>query len=100
MCVCVLLLTEIKDLDQVLCAISGVVRWTRLGLALGLKKFTLETIEREKMGRTEDCKIEMLSSWLRQMDDTLKEALPTWSALEAALRKIGEIKVANELSKC
>ena len=95
-----IVLTEIQDLDPVLFAITEVVRWTPLGLALGLKKFTLETIERERMGRTEDCKIEMLSAWLRQKDNSVKEALPTWSALEAALRKIGENKVANELSKC
>ena len=96
---CLLFLTEIQDLDRVLCAVTEVVRWTPLGLSLDLKKFTLETIKREKMGRTEDCKIEMLSAWLRQKDDSVKEALPMWSALEAALRKIGENKVANELWK-
>ena len=52
------------------------------------------------MGRIEDCKMEMLSVWLQQKDDVVEKALPTWNALETALRKIGENKVANELSKC
>ena len=79
-------------------AVKKVVRWTMLGLALGLEKFTLETIEMETKGKIEDCKMEMLSAWLRQKDDTVKEA--TWSALEAALREIGENEAADEVLKC
>ena len=44
--------------------------------------------------------MEMLSAWLQQKDDVVEEALPSWSALESALKKIGESKVANELSNC
>ena len=80
-------------------AITKVVQWTPLGLALSLDYSTLQKIEREKMGRIEECKMEMLSAWLQQKDDVVEEALPSWSALEAALRKIGENKVTNELSK-
>ena len=97
---CVLSLTETRDLSGVLFAITKVVRWIPLGLALGLEDFTLETINRENNGRIEECKIDMLSAWLRQKDDAVKETLPKWSSLEAALRKIGENKVANQLSKC
>ena len=96
----ILSLTETRDLSRVLLAITKVVRWIPLGLALGLEDFTLETISMENMGRIELCKTQMLSAWLRQKDDAVDEALPTWSALESALRKIGENKVANELSKC
>ena len=81
-------------------AITKVVRWTLLGLALGLDYSTLQRIDWEKMGRIEECKMEMLSSWLQQKDDVVEKALPSWSVLETALRKIGEIKVANDLSQC
>ena len=81
-------------------AISKVVQWTPLGLALGLDYSTLQRIEREKMGRIEECKMEMLSAWLEQKDDVVEEALPSWSSLKTALEKIGENKVASELSKC
>ena len=88
-------------MSQVYFAITTVVQWTPLGLALGLDYSTLQRIEREKMGTIfiEECKMEMLSAWLQQKDDVLEKALPTWSALDAALREIGENKVANELSK-
>ena len=81
-------------------AITKVVQWTPLGLALGLDYSTLQRIEIEKMGRIEECKMEMLSAWLQQMDDVVEKALPTWNALKTALRKIEENKVANELSNC
>ena len=51
------------------------------------------------MGRIEECKMEVLSAWIQQKDDVVEKALPTWSALETALRKVGENKVANELSQ-
>ena len=96
----VLFFTGTRDLRRVYFAITKVVQWTPLGLALGLDYSTLQRIEREKMGRIEECKMEMLSAWLQQKDDVVEKALPTWRTLETALRKIGEIKVANELMKC
>ena len=81
-------------------AITKVVQWTPLGLALGLDYSTLQRIEREKMGRIEECKMEILSAWLQQKDDVVEEALPSWSSLKNALIRIGENKVANELSIC
>ena len=93
----VLLFTGTRDLSRVFFAITKVVQWSMLGLALGLDYSTLQRIEREKMGRIEECKMEMLSAWLQQKDDVVEKALPTWSALKTALRKIGENKVADEL---
>ena len=61
---------------------------------------TLQRINTEKIRRIEECKMEMLSAWLQQKEDVVEEALPSWSALETALRKIGESKVAKEHSKC
>ena len=99
-CMILYLFTGTRDLSRVYFAITKVVQWTRLGLALGLDYSTLQRIEREKMGRIEECKMEMLSAWLQQKDDVVEKALPTWNALETALRKIGEYRVAEELSKC
>ena len=96
----ILFFTGTRDLRRVYFAITKVVQWTPLGLALGLDYSTLQRIEREKMGRIEECKMEMLSAWLQQKDDVAEEALPSWSVLETALRKIGENKIAKELSKC
>ena len=89
-----------RDLSPVYFAITKVVQWIPLGLALGLDYSTLQRIEREKMGRIEECKMEMLSAWLQQKDDVVEKALPSWSMLENALRRIGENKVANDLSQC
>ena len=96
----ILLLTGTRDLGQVYFAISKVVQWTPLGLALGLDYSTLQRIELEMMGRIEKCKMEMLSAWLQQKDDVVEKALPTWNALRTALRKIGENTVADKLPKC
>ena len=96
----ILLFTGTRDLSRVYFSITKVVQWTPLGVALGLDYSTLQRIEREKMGRIEECKLEMLSAWLQQKDDVVEKALPTWNALETALRKIGEYRVADELSKC
>ena len=96
----VLFFTSTQDLSRVYFAITEVVQSTPPGPALGLDYSTLQRIEREKMGRIEECKMEMLTAWLQQMDDVVETALPTWNALKTALRKIGENKVSNELSNC
>ena len=72
------------DLCRVYFAIAKVVHWTPLGLALGLDYSTLQRIKRDKMGRIEECKMEMLFAWLQQKDDVVKEAWPSWSALKTA----------------
>ena len=51
------------------------------------------------MGRIEECKMEMLTAWLQKKDDIVEKALPTQNAFKTTL-KIGENKVADELSKC
>ena len=95
----VLLLTGEEDLSQVYFAIPTVNQWIQLGLALGLHPSTLERIDKEKVGRIEDCKMAMLLAWLRRKDAIVSIALPTWNALANALRKIGEKEVADQLSK-
>ena len=56
-------------------ALSDVNEWLKLGLALGLRQPTLESI-------TSNHKIEMLTMWLNQVDG----CRPSWSALVEALR--------------
>ena len=94
----VLVFTGTRDLSRVYFAITEVVQWTPLGLALGLNYSTLQRVEREKMGRIEECKMEMLSAWLQQKDDVVEKALPTWNVLKTALRKIGENTVADDIN--
>ena len=56
--------------------------WLPLGLALGLRQSTLKEIEQDKRS-IEECKREMLTQWLNQVDNSK----PTNVSLEAALRK-------------
>ena len=58
-------------------------KWKALGLQLGLKKPTLEGIEADKRD-VADCKMEMLSKWLKQVDNSK----PSWNSLVAALRNV------------
>ena len=66
-----------------------VSRWLSLGLALDLKKPTLDKIEQDKKD-IENCKIEMLTQWLNNVDNTK----PSPVSLEAALRK-PTVKLGN-----
>ena len=67
---------DIDKLHDVLTSISDVVnQWFELGLALGLRQPTLESI-------TSDHKREMLTKWLNRVDG----CCPSWNALVKALR--------------
>ena len=56
-------------------------QWRKLGLALGLRKPVLTGIETAHAN--EDCKEEMLTKWLEQVDG----CSPSWNELVEALRK-------------
>ena len=58
-------------------------KWKKLGLALGLKKPSIEKIKADYGNDTEECKEEMLTLWLRGVDG----CSPSWNALVDALRK-------------
>uniref|UniRef100_A0A1X7V4W4 Death domain-containing protein n=1 Tax=Amphimedon queenslandica TaxID=400682 RepID=A0A1X7V4W4_AMPQE len=62
--------------------------WRRLGLALGIYQLTLNKIESDARGKTEDCLIECLSAWLRQEDNVKESGIPNWYTLEKALDSI------------
>ena len=78
--------------------LKNVVDWQRLGLELGLLLYpTLKQIESEERGDIANCKIKMLSAWLKQQDIVTKKGIPSWSVLKKALQKIGENHLASEL---
>ena len=75
---------------DVLTVIQDLVNWKKLGLQLGLLLSTLEKIDHEQRGMIDNCKIYMLSAWLKQQDNVSQKGNPSWSVLKAALKRIGE----------
>ena len=65
--------------------------WFKLGLKLGVKKFDLEVIEKNKHLDIEGGLEAMLRKWLRSSKD------PTWKAVVEALRQLDEEELAQEL---
>ena len=83
----VLFYTDINILFEVQRFVSThVVNWKNLGLALGLLYDTLQTIEREQLGRKKDCMREMLAAWLQRQDNVSQHGIPSWSVLQTALQ--------------
>ena len=78
-------------------AIKNLTDWQSLGLALGLLYPTLEKIEVEQRGAIEKCKTKMIAAWLQQQDNVSKKGVPSWTVLQTALRKIGEIQLTDEI---
>ena len=75
----------IDDLQEVLAMLVDVSsRWKELGLALHLKKPTLDNIY-EDHREVSKCKMEMLSSWLQQAAADF-EVTCNWWSLAKALR--------------
>ena len=77
--------------------IHQLINWKELGLQLGLVLPTLERIERERQLRISECKIDMVSAWLRQHDNVSQKGVPSWNVLRAALKKIGENEMADKI---
>ena len=89
----------IDKLVDVMDALKSVNDWQFLGLYLGLLDPTLEQIESDNRGNVEQCKRKMLRAWLKRQYNVLKFGVPSWSVLQAALRKIGENEVADQLTQ-
>ena len=85
-------ISHVRQVNQSLRSVSG---WQSLGIELGLSYPTLESIKSDKQN-VSDCKLAMVAAWLKQQDDVSN---PSWSALREALRKIGENKVADQISE-
>ena len=78
--------------------IYDLVNWKPLGLQLGLLHSSLEKIDVEQRGKVDSCKIAVLSAWLQQQDNVAQKGVPSWSALRAALKRMGAHKLANRIS--
>ena len=72
---------DLKVVMEMLVDITS--KWQELGLALGLKKPTLDKIHEEHRDLNK-CKMEMLSCWLQWRDDS--KATCNWQSLAAALK--------------
>ena len=77
--------------------LKNVNDWHSLGLQLGLLYPTLEKIENDNRGLVERCKTKMIAAWLKQEDNVTQTGVPSWSMLQTALRRIGEINVASQI---
>ena len=90
----------IDDLDEVLTVLEPVSeKWEELGLALGLKKPTLDKIHADHHGNISKCKLHMLSYWLQWRDDC--EATCNWQSLAGALKKptVNHKPIAESIQK-
>ena len=94
---------DINDLDDVLQLLKKCdfpdSKWMELGLKLGLKKNTLDTIEANNPRDVSRCLIECLSKWLERADDVDSKGGATWDSLSDALRSMDEIAVADKLDQ-
>ena len=78
-------------------ALKRVNDWHSLGLQLGIIYPTLEEIKENNRENVDKCKKAMIAAWLNKEYDVLKFGVPSWSVLKAALRKIGENAVADQM---
>ena len=88
----------IDDLVKVKNALERVNDWQSLGLELGLFYPRLDAIGKNNRGQIVECKTEMIAAWLNKQDNVLQVGAPSWSVLKPALKGIGEIAVADQLS--
>ena len=88
---------NLRDVLKMLAEVS--MRWWELGLALGLKKSTLDEIYANYHHDVSSCKREMLSSWLKWMDDC--KATCNWKSLAEALRDptVNHAPIAGAIEK-
>ena len=70
-----------------------------LGLKLGLKKTTLDTIKANYPQDTRQCLIDCLSKWLEGADAVDTKGGATWDSLSTGLRSMNKIAVADKLDK-
>ena len=75
--------------------------WRKLGDELGLRKGTLDKIEKEHQGDIDRCLEECLNKWLLKSDDVEKYhgGIPTYNSLKKALRDIEMVAVADNIRK-
>ena len=77
--------------------LESVTEYMRLGLELGLSYPLLHKIQQEVGKRVEDCKGRLLHSWLSKAERVDEIGGANKPALVAALRRMGEHRVADNI---
>uniref|UniRef100_A0A1X7TBD8 Death domain-containing protein n=1 Tax=Amphimedon queenslandica TaxID=400682 RepID=A0A1X7TBD8_AMPQE len=72
-------------------------KWHQLGLRLGLKKNTLDAIEKNHPHDVSRCMTECLSQWLGRVDNVESRGGANLDSLSDALRSMNETAVAEKL---
>ena len=95
---------DITDLNEILQRLSNSrfssSRWFDLGLSLHLHQPTLDEIRSDYGTSVSSCLRECLTRWLKKQDDVANRGGVNYNSLADALRNIGEIAVAENISKC
>ena len=78
-------------------AVDDLNDWMTLGLKLGLCYPTLQRIAEEQRGNVSQCKLKIMVAWLQQQDNVASKGVPSWSVLRAALKRMGEHELAQQL---
>ena len=76
---------------------ESVTEYMRLGMELGLSYALLNKIRQEQGRKVEDCKRTLLQSWLERADRVDEMGGTNKPALVAALRRMGEHRVADSI---
>uniref|UniRef100_A0A1X7SZZ9 Death domain-containing protein n=1 Tax=Amphimedon queenslandica TaxID=400682 RepID=A0A1X7SZZ9_AMPQE len=74
-------------------------KWYGLGLKLGLRKNTLDAIERNHPGDVSRCLLESLSKWLSRADNVDSKGGATFDSLSGALKSMNENGAADKLDQ-
>ncbi|XP_019862385.1 PREDICTED: uncharacterized protein LOC109591010 [Amphimedon queenslandica] len=91
-------LTEMYNLLQTH-SVSVKINYQKLGLCLGVKSNTLDTISQESHGDDDECLKGCLKAWLEQVDDVRMKGPPTIYSLIHALRRIGNYVIADQIDE-
>ena len=77
--------------------LESVTEYMRLGLELGLSYTSLNKIRQEQGRKVEDCKRTLFQLWLERADRVDEMGGTNKPALVAALRRMGEHRVADTI---
>lgn len=87
-------MSGLRELNRFLHTLNS---WKGIGLELGLGYHTLQHIQKENPHSVDECRMEMLETWLRQADNVATVGVPSWQVLKAALQTIGENELASRI---
>ena len=103
MCVLLVLLLDIKDLNDVISTLEKndfpEHRWDDLGLKLHISQPKLDTVRADNPLNVKACLRGCLAHWLRWTYDVKKYGKPTLEKLAAAVEEMGLRDVADKIGK-